>query len=115
MCQPSAQNPKGSGMLRSVVTPLERGPKAGLGLLVSHLGIFGGWLCALSSTSPSVPLSSLQKQSQGRGDTRGTLGRQAGTSCRGREGREDAELELELDGNCDVPNYRERANHSGAS
>lgn len=102
-------------MLRSVVTPLERGPKAGLGLLVSHLGIFGGWLCALSSTSPSVPLSSLQKQSQGRGDTRGTLGRQAGTSCRGREGREDAELELELDGNCDVPNYRERANHSGAS
>lgn len=106
------------GTVTTVTTLSWRGPQSCLGafgVTFSWVDFWGLCLHALSSTSPSVPFSSLEKQPRGRGDTRGTLGRQAGTRCRGREGREDAELELELDGNCDVPNYRERANHSGAS
>lgn len=51
----------------------------------------------------------------GRGAEGGAPRGRAGTWCGGLEGRGDAEPELELAANCAVPNYRERANHRGAS
>lgn len=60
--RPSPQNPKGSGMLRSIVlgtvTLLEGGPKAGLGLLVSLLagGILeGGGFVPCPAPAPRCP------------------------------------------------------------
>lgn len=53
------------------VTLLEGVPKPGFWCPVYLGGFSGGWLCALCSSSPSVPLSSLEKQARGRGDIRG--------------------------------------------